>query len=288
MKIQLEITAGSALVTLGIVAGAVFVAQKRAPIPALTLIAPSANAASLPPESTAPQQPPVSAPSVASGKLSFSDDFDGKALDTQKWIDSYPGGVRTHSNHEQQYYAPDGYTLRGGKLIFRAERRAQGGMPYTSGMVASFSKFSQKYGRFEIRTKFPKGKGLWPAFWLLPASRAWPPEIDILEFLAHDPTCVYFTNHWRAASSGSQHEQGQLRGPDFTKDFHTFTLDWKPDVMIWSVDGVERFRTREHVPQEPMYILANLAVGGDWPGFPDASTPFPSRMEIDYIRAWKL
>lgn len=279
MKIQLETTSSALLAALGVIIGGALLVRTRAPKPAPVLV---------PLVRASPEPSPSPVASVASGSVTFSDEFEGNTLSAQKWIDSYPDGVRTHANHEQQYYSPKGYVLRDGKLVFVARRQSMGGMPYTSGMVASYGKFSQKYGRFEIRTKFPKGKGLWPAFWLLPTSKSWPPEIDILELLGHDPTCVYFTNHWRAESGSVPNQQGRLRGPDFSHDFHTFTLVWKPDVLIWSVDGVEQFRTREHVPQEPMYLLANLAVGGDWPGFPDASTPFPSQMEIDYIRVWQL
>ncbi|WP_394794529.1 family 16 glycosylhydrolase [Armatimonas sp.] len=281
MKIQLETTSGAVLAALGVFAGGALLV--RTPEPKRVNVNPSA---SLTPTRPAPVLMPL--PHSAAGRVTFADEFDGTTLNTGKWIDSYPDGERTHSNHEQQYYSTNGYMLQGGKLIFIARRQAAGGMPYTSGMVASYGKFSQKYGRFEIRAKFPKGKGLWPAFWLLPTSKAWPPEIDILEFLGHDPTCVYFTNHWRASSGSVPNQQGRLRGPDFSKGFHTFTLVWKPDALIWSVDGVEQFRTREHVPQEPMYLLANLAVGGDWPGFPDKTTPFPAQMEVDYIRAWQL
>ncbi len=278
MKLQFETTTGAVATALGVLAGMVALALTLKP-----------EKPSPPPLQSAPTASPSPAmPPAVPEKLSFSDEFDGIRLDQSKWLDSYPDGVRTHSNNEQQYYATDGYKLQGGKLVFIAQRRTRGKMPYTSGMVSSYGKFAQKYGRFEICARFPKGKGLWPAFWLLPASKAWPPEIDVLEILGHDLTCVYFTNHWRATTAGTINVQGQLRGIDFSAGFHTFTLDWKPDVLVWSVDGVERYRTREHVPQEPMYVLANLAVGGNWPGFPDASTPFPAQMEIDYIRVWTL
>ncbi len=76
-------------------------------------------------------------------------------------------------------------------------------------------------------------------------------------------------------------------GPDFTKSYHTYAVDWQPNEIVWYVDGVERFHVTENVPSVPMYILANLAVGGDWPGNPDATTPFPSYMDIDYIRVYQ-
>jgi beta-glucanase (GH16 family) len=219
--------------------------------------------------------------------LTFADEFNGKTLDTSRWIDSYPDGVRTHSNNEQQYYAPDGYEVKKGTLRLRGEKRAMGGMPYTSGMVTSYGKFSQKYGWFEMRAKFPKGKGYWPAFWLLPDDKTWPPEIDILEILGHEPSIVYLTNHYKNAEGRHEGKGDKWVGPDFSAGFHTFALDWEPGEIVWYVDGVERYHTTENVPGVPMYVLANLAVGGDWPGMPDATTTFPGVMEMDYIRVYQ-
>lgn len=282
MRVQFE-TSGTALAA----AGAALVGMVMVGLRQGSASAPKAPVVSATPVVNVAATPYPTTP-LASGALVFADEFEGTTLDTSKWIDSYPDGQRTHSNNEKQFYATDGYRVRGGKLFLRAEKKPQGGLPYTSGMICSYGKFSQTYGRFEIRARFPKGKGLWPAFWLLPASKKWPPEIDILEILGHDLNTIYFTNHWRNAEGRVPNEQGLLRGVDFSKEFHTITLDWTPEFLAWSVDGTERFRTRNHVPQEPMFVVANLAVGGDWPGFPDATTPFPSEMEIDYIRVWKL
>ncbi|HLJ57640.1 MAG TPA: glycoside hydrolase family 16 protein [Chthonomonadaceae bacterium] len=219
--------------------------------------------------------------------LALHDEFDGSALDTTHWIDSYPNNVRTHGNNEQQYYATDGYGLEKGVLKLRAERRPMGGMPYTSGMVTSYGNFSQKFGWFEIRCRMPKGKGMWPAFWLLPDDRTWPPEIDVLEVLGHETQKVYLTNHYKNSRGRHEGKGGYFTGPDFAAGFHTFAVDWEPDAIVWYVDGVERYRTDQNIPAVPMYVLANLAVGGDWPGNPDETTPFPNTMDIDYIRVYK-
>ena len=220
--------------------------------------------------------------------ITFSDEFKGDKLNPKKWIDSYPFGARTHNNGEQEYYAPDGVLVENESLRFKAEKREMGGMPYTSGMATTFGKFAQRYGWFEIRAKMPKGKGMWPAFWLLPEDgKSWPPEIDILEILGHEPSKVHMTNHWRI-DTGTHHEgKGvDFTGPDFTTGYHTYALQWTPEEMVWYIDGIERYATRQHVPQEPMYVLLNLAVGGDWPGNPDDTTPFPSYMDTDYIRVY--
>jgi beta-glucanase (GH16 family) len=218
--------------------------------------------------------------------LTFHDEFDGDKLDTTKWNDQYWHG-RTHSNNEQQYYAPDGYEVSKGRLRFKGEKRSMGGKTYTSGMITSLDHFSQKYGLFEIRAKFPKGKGYWPAFWLLPITREWPPEIDVLEILGHEPEKVYFTTHWRDAAGKHQGKGFNYTGSDFSADYHTFSVEWKPGEVIWYVDDVERARSTAGVPDEPMYVIANLAVGGDWPGNPDATTRFPGYMDIDFIRVYQ-
>lgn len=219
-------------------------------------------------------------------KLTFHDEFDGAQLDPAKWDDHYWSG-RTHSNNELEYYAPDGYEVTGGLLRLQGERREMAGHEYTSGMISSFGHFAQQYGYFEIRAKFPKGKGFWPAFWLLPANKQWPPEIDVLEILGHQTDKVYMTNHWRDAAGVHRSHGESFIGPDFGAGFHTFAIDWEPGEITWYVDGIQHARSTAGVPSEPMYLIANLAIGGDWPGNPDATTPFPGFMDIDYVRVYQ-
>jgi len=224
--------------------------------------------------------------------LRFHDEFDGTRLDTSKWSDHYYHG-RTHANGELEYYSEHGYQVKDGILRLVAqpvppeERSKTDDKPYTSGMIEGSGKFAQQYGWFEIRTQIPRGKGYWPAFWLLPAKHKWPPEIDILEILGHDPNTVYFTTHWRTDQNKHDQDGHRWKGPDFSAGFHTFAVDWEPGLIVWYVDGVEQARTEKGVPSEPMYIIANLAVGGDWPGKPDQMTRFPGYMDIDYIRVYQ-
>jgi len=239
---------------------------------------------------TRPSEPP---PMEKKGwTLTFHDEFDGTRLDDSKWSDHYWHG-RTHANRELEYYAPDAYEVADGRLRLIARPappenwKNTAGLPYTSGMIEGSGKFSQKYGWFEIRCRVPMGKGFWPAFWLLPATRKWPPEIDILEILGHDPSTVYFTTHWLDDKRKHLSDGHRWKGPDFSADYHTFAVDWEPGLIVWYVDGVERARTTKGVPNEPMYIVANLAVGGDWPGKPNAFTVFPGYMDIDYIRVYR-
>lgn len=221
-------------------------------------------------------------------KLTFDDEFDGNVLNTQKWTPADPWGHER--NHELQAYVKDAFEVRDGVLRIQAEKRnafySGKERAYTSGMMTTRGKFSQKYGRFEIRCRVPKGKGMWPAFWLLPDAPGWPPEIDVLEILGHEPDKVYTTQHFRNAQTRHGSHGGSWVGPDFSAGFHDFALEWSPQAIVWFVDGVERFRSEKDVPQGAMYMLVNLAVGGDWPGAPDAETRFPAALEVDYVRVY--
>jgi beta-glucanase (GH16 family) len=154
-------------------------------------------------------------------------------------------------------------------------------------MMTTYRKFSQKFGWFEIRCRVPKGNGLWPAFWTLPDSLAWPPEIDVMENLGQDTRTAYFTNHFigadgRHGSKGS----GKVATPDLSTGFHTYAVEWSAQAIVWYFDGVEKFRSDQGVPQQPMYVLVNLAIGGEWPVPPDETTPWPSSFDVDYVRVY--
>ena len=230
----------------------------------------------------------VSTKAIASNRscgyeISFKDDFNGNSLDTTKWSTEYPSG----NGGEQQFYSSDAITLQDGVLYITAEKRSSHGYPYTSGIITTQGKFTQQYGFFSIRVKLPNGKGFWPAFWMLPAQPAYPTEIDIFEMLGGEPNKIFMANHWKGMNQDHHQNIISYEGPDFTTDFHTFTLQWTPSLLIWYVDGVERYRTREGVPVAPMFLLVNFAVGGRWPGVPNTTTTFPSSMEIDYISVYQ-
>lgn len=220
--------------------------------------------------------------------LTFQDEFDGDALDLSRWNPRDPWGWER--NHELQAYVEDAFQVRDGVLRIVAEKRSahySGKLrAYTSGMMATYQKFTQQYGWFEIRCRVPKGKGLWPAFWLLPEPLGWPPEIDVLEILGHQTEKAYLTHHWNDQAGKHRSEGSSYAGPDFADDFHTFAVEWSPDAIIWYIDGQQRYRSTQPVPSARMYMLVNLAIGGDWPGSPDAATPFPSSFDVDYIRVY--
>ena len=210
-------------------------------------------------------------------------------------------GARTLSaNKEVQLYVDadmaddkgrvglDPFRTRDGVLTITADRAPEhlkprlGGYAYTSGLITTQPSFQQTYGYFEMRAALPRGKGLWPAFWLLPADLSWPPEIDVMESIG-DPGKVYVTAHSKTGKAKGIEIQVSDSG------FHTYAVAWDAKSLVWYVDGVEA--GRQATPSDlnkPMYMLANLAMGGDWAGVPDATTPFPTTYAIDYIRAYRF
>ncbi|MEI9998866.1 MAG: glycoside hydrolase family 16 protein [Verrucomicrobiota bacterium] len=221
--------------------------------------------------------------------LTFDDEFDGPALDTTKWTPHY--NFNAIINHELQAYIPDAFVFSDGILQITAKhepgRQAGRTQQYTSGAMTTSGKFSQQYGYFEVRCKLPKGKGYWPAFWLLSDSGKWPPEIDIFENLGHENQTLHFTNHWMDDQHHPRGKGQQTNGPDYTADFHTIAVDWEPDAIVWYVDDKEQCRVTDNIEKEKMYILLNLAVGGDWPKSPDANTVFPQSFDVDYVRVYQ-
>lgn len=232
-------------------------------------------------------------PPSGNWKLTFSDDFNGTTLDTKKWDTCYwwaPTGCNNGGSGDMQWYQPDDVIVDNGVLHLRAQRRSMNGYNYTSGMITSHDKYSFQYGYAEMRAKLPKGKGFWPSFWFLPQSSAWPPELDAMEYLGHDPTRVHMSLHYKGSSGNPEATFSNWAGPDFSADFHTFAVQWDPNYIIWYVDGVERkrYEVSGDIPKEPMYVAASLALAAGWTNTPpDNTTPLPNSMDIDYIKVWQ-
>lgn len=220
-------------------------------------------------------------------RLTFSDEFNGPSLDRSKWNSNYTNATRNLPG-EEQIYTPDSFEVHDGLLKIIASKRDVSGYKYTSGALTTFGSFEQAYGYFEIRARVPKGRGLWPALWMLPADRSWPPEIDIMEFLGRDPRHVWTTFHWLNAQSEHIKNGSGSIAQDWSRDFHTFSLQWKPGFLAWYIDGKEvKTISDDHVPSAPMFLLMNLAIGGHWAGPPSKATPFPTAFEIDFVRAYQ-
>jgi beta-glucanase (GH16 family) len=231
----------------------------------------------------APIMAQAQAPVLPGWRLTWAEEFSGSGIDTSRWNAE---NIAWPYNNEQQFYLPQQATVGGGVLDIKAERRNHGGRAYVSARINTDGNFTQQYGRFEARMKVPAGQGLWPAFWLLPATGAWPPEIDIMETVGSQPTTVYLTHHWGTVSNVMSHGT-TWSGPDFTADYHRFAVQWSGSRVDWLVDDVVRFTSTSNFPHEPMYIILNMAVGGFLPGPPNGTTPFPSSTLVDWVRVYQ-
>lgn len=232
----------------------------------------------------------------------FEDDFDAQSLDEAKWNTCHwwnDGGCTIASNDELQWYLPSQVALQDGQLQLTAEQAETTGadgetFPYRSGMVTTGppqhdgeAKFEFTYGTVEARVRAPAGVGLWAALWMLPSSEESRPEIDILEVLGNDPDELIMHLHPEDRDAESPSSRWTAPPGQGFDDWRNIRLDWRPGELVYVVDGQEVWRvTGDQVPSEPMYLVANLAVGGVYPGSPDDSTAFPATYGIDYVRVW--
>ncbi|MDC7122262.1 family 16 glycosylhydrolase [Cellulomonas fimi] len=245
---------------------------------------------------------PAAPASAAVGDVIWSQEFNGSAgsaPDGNVW--SYDTGAGGWGNGELQNYTTSrsNSALDGqGNLVITARREADGS--YTSARLQSNNKFEQKFGRIEARIQIPRGQGIWPAFWMLGGDfpqTSWPSsgEIDIMENVGKEPHRIYGTVHGPGYSGGAgisgmyQHPQNW----SFADDFHTYAVDWKPGSITWSVDGnvyhqvtTSRVGGNPWVFDKPYFLILNVAVGGQWPGYPDGSTQLPQQMKVDYVRVY--
>jgi beta-glucanase (GH16 family) len=246
-------------------------------------------------------------------QMVWSDEFDGDAIDETKWsfdlgdgCDINPdGSLCGWGNNELEYYTDreENVFISDGKLVIKAKKEIPfylGEYQYTSARLVTKNKGDWKYGRIDVRAKLPIGKGLWPAIWMLPTESVyggWPRsgEIDIMEYVGDKPKEVFGTIHyghdyWRFNSQKIALEEGT-----FADDFHVFTVFWNEQCIQFQMDGkdvgVPNTRSTTLPTTFPFdqefHILLNVAVGGNLPGNPDASTIFPQTMEVDYVRVYQ-
>jgi beta-glucanase (GH16 family) len=243
--------------------------------------------------------------------LVWSDEFNGpngSAPDPSKWTYDLGGNgwgndeLETYTNRVQNAHIEDG------KLVIQAAKEQFTGpdgvvRSYTSARLKSLGRFEPTYGRMEARIKIPSGQGMWPASWMLGANAAsvdWPQcgEIDIMENIGREPSIVHGTVHG-PGYSGMHGITALYTLPDgrrFADDFHVFKVEWEPNALrFYADDHLYKTITRADLPSgatwvfdHPFYIILNLAIGGNWPGNPDATTVFPQAMLVDYVRVYKL
>lgn len=249
-------------------------------------------------------------PAAFEYSLVWEDNFDGDTLNTDDWNYELhqPGWV----NNELQYYVNDEDVVfvEDGDLVIQPIREVDedGRVTYRSGRVNTWRHHDFTYGRIEARMRVPEGQGYLPAFWMMPTRDSvygsWPKcgEIDIMEIVGSDTTTTYGNLHF-----GNPHEERQsiyqLESGDFSSEYHIFALEWEPGVMRWFIDDVEigcqndwftgsAGGSRRPYPapfNQDFYIIFNIAVGGNWPGDPDETTPFDERaqMRVDWVRVYQ-
>jgi beta-glucanase (GH16 family) len=247
-------------------------------------------------------------PAVPKWSLTWSDEFNapnGTVPDPKKW--SFELGGKGWGNNELETYTsrPVNAEQRDGNLVITAQKEDLTGADgiarnYTSARIRTKGLFSQAYGRFEARVQLPLGKGIWPAFWMLGDdidSVHWPAcgEIDIFESIG-EASIIHSTLHG-PAYSGSKGVTAQLTlptGQAVNTAFHLYAIEWQPnDIRFYVDDALIAERTPADLPagtkwvfDHPFFIILNVAVGGGWPGNPDATTTFPQRMLVDYLRVY--
>lgn len=243
--------------------------------------------------------------------LVWSDEFngpEGSSPDPAKWV-VVVNNNSIYANRELEYYTdrPSNVHIHDGSLVITARQEAYVGSDgqaraYTSGRIESRGRFELKYGRIEARIKLPKGQGIWPAFWMLGTDFdqiGWPAcgEIDIMENVGFEPSKVHGSLHGPGYSGGNP-LTGFYALPNqaqFSDDYHVFAIEWEPKVIRFYVDGtLYETQTLDNVPtghqwvfDHPFFLVLNLAIGGYWPGDPDATTQFPLSMLVDYVRVYR-
>jgi uncharacterized protein (TIGR03437 family) len=247
---------------------------------------------------------------IAGWTLVWSDEFNepnGSGVNPQKW--TLETGGWGWGNNELEYYTnrlQNAY-LENGSLVIKAINETYTGPDgvtrnFTSARLKTQDKFAQAYGRFEARIKIPYGQGIWPAFWMLGndiPQIGWPRcgEIDIMENIGKEPSTVHGTIHGPGYSGGAGIGAAYTlpNGERFADAYHIYAIEWQPELIRWYVDGnLYKTVTKNDLPaggawvfNHPFFLLLNVAVGGNWPGNPDASTVFPQIMLVDYVRVYQ-
>jgi len=236
--------------------------------------------------------------------LLWQDEFNGTSLNESDWNYEIGTGSNGWGNNELQYYRKENTSVSSGFLTIEAKKENFEGKSYTSSRLTTQDKFDFTYGRIDIRAQLPKGQGIWPALWMLGANFStvrWPAcgEIDIMEMVGggegRDDT-VHGTLHWdnngSYACTCEQDNKYQLNSGLFADKFHVFTIVWDSSSIKWYVDD-NLYKTVSITTgsmsefKNNFFFIFNVAVGGNWPGSPNASTVFPQKMIVDYVRVFQ-
>lgn len=235
-------------------------------------------------------------------QLVWHDEFNETAINPDYWVFETGTGCPNlcgWGNNELQFYRRENARVEQDVLIIEAKKENYSGSLYTSSRMKTQGKKSFRYGRIDIRALLPKGQGIWPALWMLGndiTTVGWPKcgEIDIMEMIGGDgrENSVHGTVHWdlngHVQAGGSFTKQSGT----FADEYHVFTIIWDETAIRWFVNDAQYYTidiTPDHMTEfhQPHFFLFNIAVGGNWPGNPDASTVFHQQMRVDYIRVFQ-
>lgn len=234
--------------------------------------------------------------------LVWADEFNGNSINSSVW--NHETGGWGWGNQELQNYTTreENSRIVNGKLVIEAKEESWQGNNYTSARMTTQGKKEFQYGRIDIRATLPEGQGIWPALWMLGAnfgSVGWPHcgEMDIMELVGHEPAKVHGTAHWGPQGQEWSFNNGNsynlLAGNKFSDKYHVFTLLWEENEVKWLVNDNQFFSLTpatvngDYPFNDPFFFIFNIAVGGLWPGSPNASTVFPQKMTVDYIRVFQ-
>ena len=235
--------------------------------------------------------------------LVWQDEFNDSTLNQDDWNYEIGNGSNGWGNNELQYYTSANTSLvLDDFLVIEAKEESFAGYNYTSSRLTTQNKQSFQYGRVDIRAVVPEGQGIWPALWMLGddiTSVSWPAcgEMDIMELVGHEPSKVHATVHFGNDFSVHQYigsSYSLSNGEKFSEAFHVFSLIWQEDYIQFLVDDqvIHEFTpsgtgNQPYPFNDTFFFIFNVAVGGNWPGSPNASTVFPQRMIVDYIRVFQ-
>ena len=237
---------------------------------------------------------PMSYPNYS---LVWNDEFNGTSLSSD-WIYEIGNGSWGWGNNELEYYRSENTSVANGYLTITAKQQFFNGYDYTSSRIKTQGNKNYKYGRIDIRAKLPYGQGIWPALWMLGeniTSVSWPScgEIDIMELIgggSYNDRTVHGTLHWNDNGHASYGGHNSLASGAYADEFHVFTIVWSQSSITWYRDDIQYHVvdiTNLSAFHDDFFFIFNLAVGGNWPGSPDASTVFPQKMIVDYIRVFQ-
>ena len=253
-------------------------------------------------DQSAPPFTPPPPPPPGPYQMVWSDEFDYTGLpDSTKW--NYDVGGNGWGNHELEYYTSkrtENARVENGNLIIEARKESWQGMNYTSARLLTKGKMSWQYGKIETRAKLPRGRGTWPAIWMLGDTNPlkWPDdgEVDIMEHVGFDQGIVHGSVHckkynWVIGNGKTATTQVM----DCSDSFHVYTVEWNNSTINISVDSTSYMTfSNEHSGYDAwpfdnkLFLILNIAVGGDWGGQKGVDDSiWPQQMVIDYVKVYQ-